>query len=76
MSLLITVFFTEVVMFPYFNGTLPAALWIFYRIKDTKKRLTLMDNPHFYKSLHESLEEYGSRTEINPAKELLTADKF
>ena len=35
-----------------------------------------MDNPHFYKSLPKSLEEYGSRTEINPAEVLWKTDKF
>ena len=35
-----------------------------------------MDNPHFYKSLPKSLEEYGSRTEINPAEDFWQTDKF
>ena len=74
MSLLITDFCAELLTFT--SGLcIPNALWNFYHIKDTKKCLTLMDNPHFYKSLPKSLEECGSKTEINPAKNFWQTDK-
>ena len=75
MSLLITDFCAELLTFSDLELCIPNALWNFYRIKDTKKCLTLMDNPHFYISLPKSLEEYGSRTEINPAENFWQTDK-
>src|ERR1700722_1483488 len=76
MSFLITHFCAELLRFPQAELCIPNALWNFYRIKDTKKCLTLMDNPHFYKSLPKSLEKYGSKTQINPVKNFLQTDKL
>ena len=57
-------------------STIPDILWNFYRIKDTKKRLTLMDNPHFYAKLPESWEAYERTSKIYPAKKLSRVRKF
>jgi hypothetical protein len=70
MSLLVTDFCAEMVF-----GDLNV-LWNFYRIKDTKKCLTLMDNPHFYAELPESGENYGRRIRIDPTENFSQADKF
>ena len=51
-------------------------LWNFYRIKDTKKRLTLMDNPHFYAELPKSQEIYEHRIETDPVKDLWQLHEF
>ena len=51
-------------------------LWDFYRLRNTKKRLTLMDHPHFYAKLPKSQEEYESRIEIDHTEDLWQADKF
>ena len=54
----------------------PEVLWRFYRFEDTKKCLTIMDNPHFYAKLPESLEGYGAGIKIDPTGDLQHADKF
>ena len=77
MSLLVTDSCAELVRSV---STFSDILWDFYRLKDTKKRLTLVDNPHFYAKLPigvpKSQEEYESRIEIDPTEVLWQADKF
>jgi hypothetical protein len=61
------------------NSTFRDILWNLHRLRDAKKRLTLMDNPHFYAKLPEPQEEYESRIEIDPTvatEDLWQADKF
>jgi hypothetical protein len=73
MSLLVTDSCTELV---YDDLTFQNILWNFYRIKDRKKCLTLMDYPHFYAELPKLREKYGHGIGIVPAKNLSQADKF
>ena len=73
MSLLVTDSFAELVRK---DSTFSDILWDFYHLRDTKKRLTFMDNPHFYAKLPKSQEEYESRIEIDPTEDLWQADKF
>jgi hypothetical protein len=73
MSLLVTGSCTELVRF---DSTFKDILWDLYRLRDMKKRLTLMDNPHFYAKLPKLREEYESRIEIDPTKDFWQADKF
>ena len=73
MSLLVTDSCTELVRK---DSTFKDILWNFYRLIDTKKRLTPMDNPHFYAKLPKSQEEYESSIEIDPTEDLSQADKF
>ena len=73
MSLLVTDSCAELVGS---RSTFGDILWDFYRLRDPKKRLTLMDNPHFYAKLPKSQEEYESSIEIDPTEDLWQADKF
>jgi hypothetical protein len=73
MSLLVTDSCAELVRK---DSTFKDILWDFYRLIDTKKRLTLMNNPHFYAKLPKSQEEYESRIEIDPTEDFWQADKF
>ena len=73
MSLLVTDSCAELVRF---DSTFKDILWDFYRLIDAKKRLTLMDNPHFYAKLPKSQEEYESRIEFDPTEDFWQADKF
>ena len=73
MSFLVADFCAELV---YDNLNFQNILWNFYRIHDTKKCLTLLDNPHFYAELPISRATYGRRIKIDPAEDLSQADKF
>ena len=58
------------------SPSLQEILWNFSRFKDKKKRLTLMQNPHFYAELPTSPEAYGDSVEINPTEDFRHADEF
>ena len=46
-------------------------LWNFSRFKDEKRRLTLKQNPHFYKALPTSPENYGEKFLMEPIETYL-----
>lgn len=58
------------------SPSLQEILWNFSCFKDTKRRLTLRDNPHFYTDLPTLPEAYGNRIEINPTVDFQHADIF
>ncbi len=54
------------------NSNLPEVLWNFSRYKDDK-RLTLKQNPHFYKVLPERPGDYGGDFRSDPIEQFLDA---
>ena len=56
------------------GSTLQDVLWNFSRFKDNR-RVTLKQNPHFYKDLPSSPEAYGPRFQANPIKDVEDVDK-
>jgi hypothetical protein len=55
------------------RSNLQEILWNFSRFKD-KKRLTLKQNPHFYKDLPTSPEAYGKRFQTDPIHDFQDVD--
>lgn len=56
------------------DSTVAEVLWNFSRFKDNK-RITLKQNPHFYKNLPGSKEAYGSGFRIDPVERFVDAPK-
>ena len=57
------------------HPNLQEVLWNFSCLKD-KKRLTLVENPHFYAELPASPEAYVDNVKIDPTEDFGHADKF
>ena len=51
-------------------------LWGFCCSKDTKERLTLVENPHFYAELPALLKAHGDSVKINPTEDFRHPDEF
>jgi hypothetical protein len=58
------------------SSSLQEVLWNFYLITDKEKRLTLMENPHFYAGLPMSLDAYGSSLKVDPTEDFRRGDRF
>ena len=58
------------------SPSLQEILWNFCRFKDENRRLTLIENPHFYAELPTSPEAYGDSVKIDPTEDFRHADEF
>ena len=73
MSLLVSDSFLEMLSN---HPNLQEVLWNFSCLKDEEKRLTLVENPHFYAELPALPEAYVDNVKIDPTDDFGHADKF
>ena len=58
------------------SPSLQEILGNFSRFKDKRKRLTLVENPHFYAELPALLKVHGDNVKIDPTEDFRHANKF